>query len=63
MELLADPLQDRPVKSLQPPVVKPMDHSLLFPEKLKSGNKEIPDWEALKTHLEREGKMNKADMV
>lgn len=36
MELLSDPLKDRQVKNLKPPPHKPLEKSLLWPEKLKS---------------------------
>ena len=63
MEVLNDPFGDRPVKSHPPPPSRPLDHKLLFPEALKQGSKEIPDWKILKDHLSAEGFVNKADVV
>ena len=60
---LPDPLGDRQVKELPLPPQRPISHESLFPTRLKNGSQEIPDWNLLKDHLVREGKMNKSDLV
>ena len=35
MELLKDPANDRVVKTLKPPPLKPLDRKVLYPERLK----------------------------
>ncbi len=40
MDTLADPLKDRIVKTLKPPPHKPLDKTLIWPEKLK-GSEEL----------------------
>ena len=63
MEPLSDPLEDRPVKTLTPPPHKPISHRLLFPENLKRGAREVPDWKLLKDHLSKEGKILKPEVL
>lgn len=63
MEPLCDPLEDRPVKSHPAPPHKPLDHKLLFPQHLKRGTEEVPDWKALKDHMFKEGRINKPDLL
>lgn len=63
MEPLKDPYEDRPVKTLPPPPGKPLDHNILFPESLRQGTKEVPDWKVLKNHISAEGRVNKTDVI
>lgn len=63
MEALSDPLGDRPVKSHPAPPHKPLAHSLLFPPHLMRGQQEVPDWKLLKTHLQKEGRVNKEEVL
>lgn len=58
---LPDPLGDRVVKDLSPPPIYPLNHSVLFPERLKSGDMEVPDWQLLRDHLVQEGRLTKPD--
>ena len=58
MEPLADPLNDRAVVGLIPPPSRPLLTSLLFPN---SGN--IPNWRILRDHLQKEGRISKADCL
>lgn len=57
MEPLVDPLNDRPLPALTPPPSRPLSKSLLFP------NQNIPDWRMLKTHLQQEGSISKANCL
>lgn len=41
---LPDPLGDRVVKDLPSPPMYPLNHVALFPERLKNGDMEVPDW-------------------
>ncbi|EPR61119.1 protein phosphatase 2B catalytic subunit, calcineurin family phosphatse superfamily protein [Toxoplasma gondii TgCatPRC2] len=59
MEPLADPLHDRVVTSVQPPPAQPLKHSLLYP----SGPANPPNWQELKSHLQREGRLSKEDCL
>ena len=75
MEPLSDPIKDRQVKNLKPPPHKPLDKALLWPEKLKSTSRELlaiftkiikkdkPDWKLLRTHLQKEGRIYKDDLI
>ena len=58
---LPDPLGDRVVKELKPPPIYPLNHNVLFPERLKNGDVEVPDWQVLRDHLVDEGRVTKAD--
>ena len=58
MEEVSDPfLDDRVVKNVLPPPRFPMDHQKLFPKKNQ------PDWKALKSHLTKEGRLSKSDVI
>lgn len=63
MEPLSDPLLDRPVKSHPAPPHKPLDHRILFPDNLKQGSLEVPDWKTLKAHVLSEGRISKVDAI
>ncbi len=68
MEPLSDPCNDRKVKEVSTilhlllkvplPPHKPLDTKLLFPK-----SKDKPDWSALLDHLQKEGKIKKADLT
>lgn len=51
------------MKDVPLPPHYPISHDTVFPLKLKSRDTEIPDWNALKDHLLKEGRMYKADLV
>lgn len=55
MEPLADPKNDRVVKSAEPPPALPLSDKLLFP----NGANAPPDWKILRTHIFREGRISK----
>jgi serine/threonine-protein phosphatase 2B catalytic subunit len=55
MDTLPDPFNDRQIKSIPPPPHKPLEESLLYP-----AEKHIPDWRVLKTHMQKEGPVSKA---
>ena len=58
MEELSDPfLDDRVMKNVAPPPRFPMEHQKLFPKK------NLPDWKALKSHLTKEGRLSKPDVI
>lgn len=69
MEPLPDPCNDRVMKDLEPPPSKPLDETILFPErdwggvkkgdipKTKSGK--LADWRALRAHFNKEGRISK----
>lgn len=56
---LNDPKNDRVVKNLQPPPLKPISDELLFPEKLQGK----PNWQFLRDHLQREGRVTKQQLI
>jgi serine/threonine-protein phosphatase 2B catalytic subunit len=56
MEPLKDPLKDRYVNDIPLPPAKCLYSHLLFPTNLN-----IPDWEVLKNHFQKEGKISKQD--
>ena len=58
MEPLPDPLGNRVVKSVPPPIQAPLSHSLLFPSE-----RMLPDWEVLQHHFHGEGRISKADCI
>lgn len=58
VEPLLDPLQDRVIKSLDPPPHRCLSSSLLF-----SRPNGLPDILALKNHLKKEGKIAKQDLL
>ena len=57
MEELSDSFDDRVMKNVMPPPKYPLDHSKLFPKK------GLPDWKLLKTHLTKEGRLAKEDVI
>lgn len=57
MEPLLDPYNDRKVKSLEPPPYLPLSEELLWTAK------DMPDWEVLRDHMKKEGKLRKEDVV
>ena len=58
MEELSDPfLDDRVMKNVMPPPRYPLERQKLFPKKNQ------PDWKLLKTHLTKEGRLAKSDVV
>mmetsp|Transcript_3545 Transcript_3545/g.3312 ORF Transcript_3545/g.3312 Transcript_3545/m.3312 type:complete len:229 (+) Transcript_3545:5-691(+) len=59
MEPLSDPLSDRFEKSQPPPPHRPLDRSLLYP----NGINYPPDWDLLRSHLQNEGRLTKADCM
>lgn len=59
VEPLADPLQDRVLKSLEPPPHIPLPSNLLFPK----GPGSAPDVSVLKNHLKKEGRLQKTDIL
>lgn len=58
MEPLPDPVGDRVVKSVPPPIHLPLPHALLFPTE-----DEKPDWELLQQYFHGEGRLAKEDCV
>lgn len=58
MKPLADPVGDRQVRDVEPPPSQPLSYELLYPRGSKT-----PDWTALKSHLNREGKVRKEDCL
>lgn len=54
MEPLQDPYEDRVVKDFPPPPAEVMSDEILFPK-----GDGVPDWETLKDHFVREGKISK----
>ena len=46
-------MPDRVIADFEPPPPAPLSHDLLFPE--KASRKTIPDWKALRDHLNNEG--------
>ncbi len=64
MEPLSDPLADRQLKDLMPPPHQPLAEHLLYPNKgtlpvANSAATSAPNWELLKTHLHKEGKVSR----
>lgn len=55
MEALSDPLGDRVMKDMVPPPHMPISEELLYESKIAKA----PNWEALKSHLYREGRVSK----
>jgi len=53
---LLDPENDRAMKEITPPPHRPISEDILYPNKSTST---IPDWEALKTHMYKEGRVSK----
>lgn len=61
--LLPDPKKDRMVNTVVPPPQYPLTHNLLFPENKRIGKQEVPDWNVLKDHLLKEGRIHKKDLI
>ncbi|CAG9329576.1 unnamed protein product [Blepharisma stoltei] len=59
MDPLSDPLGDRFMKDVKPPIHRPISHELLFPS---DGNGK-PSYKALKSHFQREGRIAKTDAL
>ncbi|KAH7647813.1 phosphatase 2B catalytic subunit [Cryptosporidium bovis] len=59
MEPLRDPLNDRVVKDVDPPPMFPITEELLFPDGIDGK----PDWRTLKSHLLREGRVQKEHLL
>jgi serine/threonine-protein phosphatase 2B catalytic subunit len=66
MDPLPDPVGDRFMKDIIPPPHIPISEELLYPNPCKNNESElnfiesnIPNWEALKTHLYKEGRVSK----
>ena len=66
MEPLLDTDGDRAMKDIMPPPHRPLADDLLYPNKRKvvTANgwmieSNVPNWEILKTHLYREGRITK----
>lgn len=57
MEPLLDPYNDRKVKSVEPPPYLPLSEELLW------SAKDMPNWEIIRDHLKKEGKLKKEDVV
>jgi serine/threonine-protein phosphatase 2B catalytic subunit len=58
MEPLLDPLNDRVLTNLIPPPSQYLSRSLLFPN-----SSLVPNWQILKNHLQKEGKVLKSDCL
>ena len=56
-DYLPDPFEDRVMKDVLPPPQRPLQRNKLFPKK------DLPDWKVLRTHLTREGKIAKSDLL
>mmetsp|Transcript_30796 Transcript_30796/g.35057 ORF Transcript_30796/g.35057 Transcript_30796/m.35057 type:complete len:488 (+) Transcript_30796:135-1598(+) len=54
MEPLKDPLGDRVIKEVSPPPHKMLSTEILFPQGTST-----PDWQVLRDHLQREGRVSK----
>ena len=52
-----DPAHDRVIKDILPPPMFNLTHKQLFP------NEHIPDWKLLQSHLTKEGKLDKDDII
>ena len=59
VEPLVDPLNDRPISSVDPPPSRFLPATLLFPQ----GPKGPADVSSLKNHLRREGRLSKQDAI
>jgi serine/threonine-protein phosphatase 2B catalytic subunit len=57
MESLLDPLNDRQVPSLEAPPYKPLSDDLMWSEM------DMPNWEVIRDHLKREGKITKEQVM
>ena len=54
---LPDPFEDRVIKDILAPPHLPLSHNKLFPKK------GLPDWQLLREHLTREGRLAKGDIL
>ena len=57
MDLLSDPCNDRQVRDYPPPPHHPLDHDLLYPHPNK------PNWQLLRDHVSKEGRISKSDLL
>lgn len=57
MEPLADPYNDRQVPSVDPPPSLPLSDEVMWAEM------DIPNWEVIRDHLKKEGKLQKDQVV
>ena len=57
MEALLDPYNDRVVSSLEAPPSHPLSDSLMWKEM------DMPDWEMIRDHLKKEGKLEKEQVM
>ena len=57
METLPDPCDDRVVKSFDPPPQKPLSEELFF------DSAGLPDYNVIKKHLAKEGKIHKEQFM
>lgn len=58
MDPLPDPRGDRVVKDISPPPAKPLEDTLLYPD-----GSNIPDWRALKQHIQKEGRVSRQHCI
>lgn len=65
MEPLKDAVDDRAIKDIIPPPHRPLSEELLYPSRCMSYSvhstlaSNAPNWEVLKNHLYREGRVTK----
>lgn len=57
MEPLLDPCNDRPVKSVEAPPYLPLSDELCW------SGPDLPNWENIRDHLKREGKLKKEHVI
>lgn len=57
MEPLLDPWNDRQVPSVQAPPFRPLSEDLMWSEM------DMPNWEVIRDHLKREGKLTKEQVM
>jgi len=57
MEPLLDPYDDRKVKDVEPPPYLPLKDELMW------NSDGVPNWETIREHVRKEGKISKDNMV
>lgn len=57
METLKDPCNDRQVPSVELPPILPLSDAMLWTQK------DVPDWELVRDHLKKEGKITKEHVM